>query len=670
MAKDKDTKTRKRKRSKTREFAVSAVARSGTSIQIQRCRFVKWEVSGVVAATSSGSMVVVARRNGRVEVISVKGRNCVVGSLPGGGAAISSLALFRDLVAVGGLDGFVRFYDYRRRVGVKSLDSQGGAIWSLALSPDKHAIAAGCEDGSTKLVEVDELGNFNLRRLSKGGTRVTALEWSEDSRFLISGDSEGGIRKVEVASGKILETAQLSSRNEDICVWCISYFKDSILTGDSRGIITVWNSEMLLAEKELAMEGLAGDVTSMCVLGNAIFAGAANGGVGLLERSVEGGWVIHRARRAHLGDVRAIVRYGSKDKVMSAGEDSVIAVQSLKSFLSEKSPVVFRPSAAPEEVPFVQFVKGAALALYDDRVEVWQLPSASIPDSKPTMLLRLKPGDLGGSLVAASIAPDLGYLVVSGPVRMAAFQLKLNGTFEARSVYSGLPGIRTASFVNSGTVGAISMNGDSVLIMDVNGHVQKRWIIEDLVEEKGKLPNTYIQKLDVRVDGAVLILTSDGSLHFMPSTSSEPIVYRKASRTVLISLHPTEDSAAVVTRKTMSIITFNEGECKKRTIARIPETAKSSAAGVSFIESCDSWALHGADFALLARASRTHEATLPSKKARGAEESGVTSIPIEKSTNIIGMGKVHSGVLAVADWPWERVVQSLPPTLPRKLFAI
>lgn len=120
----------------------------------------------------------------------------------------------------------------------------------------------------------------------------------------------------------------------------------------------------------------------------------------------------------------------------------------------------------------------------------------------------------------------------------------------------------------------------------------------------------------------------------------------------------------------MSIITFNESECKKRIIARIPETAKSSAAGVSFVESCDSWALHGADFALLARASRTQEANPSSKRVRGVDASGVTSIPIEKSSNIIGMGKVHSGVLAVADWPWERVVQSLPPALPRKLFAI
>lgn len=491
-----------------------------SSVQVQRCGFIKWEVHGVVAAGESPSYsvyerVVLARSNGTIEVRNSKPGLPVVGYLPSLGVEITSVTFHDDRVLIGSLDGFVAVYDYDRRILLENIDPCGGAIWCLQPSPDAKQIAVGCEDGTVRLLTYGEEGRYDVKKLEKGMARVTTVSWYPDGLSVVAGDGNGGLRRLEISTGRSVASAQIVSKNEFCAIWSCVVSGDTVLTGDSRGVVTIWNGEMLLAEKELWLEGLTGDITSLCESDGSVFVGAANGAVGLVARTVEGGWVAHRGTRVHTNDVRAIVRLGHQGKILSVGDDSVIAVHTVKSMLSNEQAIRIRPSLAPEVMPPVFACNGKVLALYDDRVELWSLPSQKKRYEWPKLLLRIKPGDLGGNLVSASVSTDLTKLVVSGRTTMAAFELDLSFPVNVYPLSSSLPPSRWLSFIDNTELAYVSMDGSEAAVIDViTGETKVKWKAKETCDMGGRKKQPFFKVVDARSDGTIVIVDSTGTMHF------------------------------------------------------------------------------------------------------------------------------------------------------------
>lgn len=114
-------------------------------VLLHRARFVEWQPSAVVALTSSddGSLTVAARENGDVELYDVSNFQ-LLRRIPGHvDASPTSIALVASdeksvegcRLFTAGLDGTIVEYDLENCCSASITDGNGGAIWSVALSP-------------------------------------------------------------------------------------------------------------------------------------------------------------------------------------------------------------------------------------------------------------------------------------------------------------------------------------------------------------------------------------------------------------------------------------------------------------------------------------------------------------------------------------------------------
>lgn len=78
-----------------------------------------------------------------------------------------------------------------------------GAIISLAFSPDGKQLAAGCEDGSIRILDV--ASSREVARLVGHGSHVRALAWSNDGRWIASGSTDKSVRLWDAVSFDALQ---------------------------------------------------------------------------------------------------------------------------------------------------------------------------------------------------------------------------------------------------------------------------------------------------------------------------------------------------------------------------------------------------------------------------------------------------------------------------------
>lgn len=181
----------------------------------------------------------------------------------------------------------------------RSLSSQGGAIWSMAVNPSHTKLAIGCDDGAVRIVSLLD-GEFeHVRRLDACKTRLLSIAWGpmqrsssdykvgidgkrkltkaakaarsaaeagdttlpivddtettnlalqtswEDS-FIVTGGADSSVRIWNAASGRCeYRMTTDKRRSEHTLVWAITVLKDrTIVSGDSMGNVVFWDSKM------------------------------------------------------------------------------------------------------------------------------------------------------------------------------------------------------------------------------------------------------------------------------------------------------------------------------------------------------------------------------------------------------------------------------------------
>ena len=173
----------------------------------------------------------------------------------------------------------------------RTINSNGGAIWSVSANPKSTIIALGCEDGSVQLLSTEHDGLSHLRRLGKIKSRLLSIAWGppipSDSRrsagiapesdessddgnhddlldgWLVTGCADSSIRKWDFAAGRVTNRLTTDkTRGERTLVWSVCvlgyvectpqgsveitpYFRSdgTIVSGDSMGIVKFWDSK-------------------------------------------------------------------------------------------------------------------------------------------------------------------------------------------------------------------------------------------------------------------------------------------------------------------------------------------------------------------------------------------------------------------------------------------
>jgi len=154
-----------------------------------------------------------------------------------------------------GSSTYLTEWDITTGLAKQHLDSNAGAIWSLAPSPDGTTLALGCEDGTIILVDVADGSFAYSRALERQSARVLSLAWHPNGQFLVGGCADSTIRAWEVNHpyGRIVAQMRVEQnrkrgakrvRKLDTLVWTVKVLSDgTIISGDSSGSLKIWESK-------------------------------------------------------------------------------------------------------------------------------------------------------------------------------------------------------------------------------------------------------------------------------------------------------------------------------------------------------------------------------------------------------------------------------------------
>ena len=171
----------------------------------------------------------------------------------------------------------------------RTINSTGGAIWSVSVNPKSTIIALGCEDGSIQLLSIEFDSLSHLRKLGKVKSRLLSIAWgppvprsnrpstgiapqpddsSDDEdddwsdNWLVTGCADSSIRKWDFATGRVTNRLTTDkTRGERTLVWSVCvlgyvgcmlleligmtlniHSDGTIVSGDSMGIVKFWDS--------------------------------------------------------------------------------------------------------------------------------------------------------------------------------------------------------------------------------------------------------------------------------------------------------------------------------------------------------------------------------------------------------------------------------------------
>ncbi|KAK7463831.1 U3 small nucleolar RNA-associated protein [Stygiomarasmius scandens] len=238
-------------------------------------------------------------------------------------------------------------WDMERLCIRKTINSQGGSIWSVAANPASTLLALGCEDGTVRLLSVADDALAHHRRFDRVKCRILSLSWgppmprqtTEKDRsdssdeddddwidsWLVTGCSDSSLRKWDVASGRVLDRMGTDKiRGERTLVWTVTVLGDgTIVSGDSLGMIKFWDSRTCTQLQSFQAHGA--DVLCLAVGpdGSAVYSsgvdqkitqfarvktsqGDKDSGIRLSTR-----WVQTSTRRMHAHDVRSLATWPS-----------------------------------------------------------------------------------------------------------------------------------------------------------------------------------------------------------------------------------------------------------------------------------------------------------------------------------------------------------------------
>ncbi|EJD04371.1 WD40 repeat-like protein [Fomitiporia mediterranea MF3/22] len=232
---------------------------------------------------------------------------------------------------------------------LRTLNSQGGAIWSIAANQASTRLAVGCEDGCIRLIDVADNELMHLRRFDRVKCRILSIAWGppippsvpqrtegsqaldnddedEDVKWtdswLVTGGSDSSLRKWDAKTGRVLDRMSTDKvRGDRTLVWAVGVLADgTIISGDSLGVVKFWDARSCTQLHSFTAHGA--DVLCMAIGpdGKSVFTSGVDQKVCLFthikisntdrteKESLRSStrWVHSTSKRMHSHDVRAL----------------------------------------------------------------------------------------------------------------------------------------------------------------------------------------------------------------------------------------------------------------------------------------------------------------------------------------------------------------------------
>ncbi|KAI8088913.1 quinon protein alcohol dehydrogenase-like superfamily [Halteromyces radiatus] len=402
-------------------------------MEVHRCRFVEYQPATIntmdfTPASVKHTQLAVGRANGDIELWDPRWNYRLEKVIPGGhGQSVESLVWAHQSILVStdtyddpkemedalkqqlaqpprlfssSLNPYIVEWDPVTLTAKKTVDSNGGSVWCLAVNSNGTRLAAGCEDGCIRLFDISDDQLEYIRSFESQKGRILSISWGPDDSYIVTGGSDSSVRKWNVQHGRTTHRMTVDKKNKEATmVWSVVATKhNTIISGDSLGHLMFWDSE--LGTMKQSIKAHAADILSVVVSrdGNMVFSSGVDRKLLSCKRvqsqkdkkkTAPGTWTTVGNRRYHYHDVRtlALDERPGINSIVSGGVDCELVV----------SPAMEFPRLIQNRLPpfarkyLVSISKSHKLVMAQifDTISIWRLGQAgpldldtkgSIPD--------------------------------------------------------------------------------------------------------------------------------------------------------------------------------------------------------------------------------------------------------------------------------------------------
>ncbi|KAG2198296.1 WD40-repeat-containing domain protein [Mucor mucedo] len=319
-------------------------------MEVHRCRFVEYQPAAINAldftpSTVPNTRLAVGRANGNIEIWDPTYNYRLEKTLPGGeDLSVESVVWAHQNTVVdvdaddtpeeiaketelllqkpprlfsSGLNPYIIEWDTTTMTAKKSCDSNGGAVWCLAVNSKGTRLAAGCEDGCIRMFDIADGALEYIRSFEPQKGRVLSVSWAPNDAYIVSGGSDSAIRTWNPLTGRTIHRMTVAkNRKDQTLVWAVAALKDdTIVSGDSLGTMTFWDSKLGTVKQSIRAHGA--DI--LCIAaskdGKQVFSAGVDRKITAFRRTTGSknkkadtvnDWINVGSRRYHWHDIRAL----------------------------------------------------------------------------------------------------------------------------------------------------------------------------------------------------------------------------------------------------------------------------------------------------------------------------------------------------------------------------
>ncbi|KAJ8101821.1 WD40-repeat-containing domain protein [Lipomyces tetrasporus] len=585
-------------------------------MDFRRCKFLDYNSHPITALAFSHASVTsdkyapktlrlaVGRANGDIEIWNPRSSWVHEITLKGGrNRSIEGLAWTQSgadlrLFSIGG-STVVTEWDLQTGLPLDHCDCNAGIVWSIAPSPDGTKIAAGCDDGSVVIVDVE--GGRGVmehgRILQRHKSRVLSIAWRGNTQ-VVGGCADGRIRVwTAVAAGEVGELNGATSegvvgriigtmrvdkaQGEETLVWSVVVLGNgkTIVSGDSTGSVKFWDA----AHFSLLQSFKVHEADVLCLASNEAADTVFSAGVDhkIVRYSVVDNklrrWANMSSRLLHAHDIRALVSYESKNAnyLISGGVERSIVINSVDNFIDG----VFRKIPVSPPRHHVHSVGDRQLVALcgDNQVKIWALEkfhssSEAIPEGKNKRVVASLALNNDENITHAALSVDAKYLAVATNAETKLFLLlpsKQGFGFKAKKIASPALAGQGCSILgfDPSSQHLVLVTAENEIFIYSIGHQDKLRELPytgDSAEGKGELKQAlpYLDNINN------LAFSADGKYFALSTISGYVVVYDWPNQSIHWSLPripsipsvlkfcPDNDSLIVVTTQ-MKVLQFS-----------------------------------------------------------------------------------------------------------------
>lgn len=326
------------------------------------------------------------REDASIEIWDTQHAPHIIRTIPGSSDfSVEAIGWAGERLFSAGLTGELVEWDLQASNVKQRLLLTGNAAWCLDVARNGQHLAVGTEGGFVNIFDVSQVDEVNYVKIfDKQEGKIICCQFDHSGDFVVTGSADT-IRVWQLATGHAVYKMSVgrSEAKKEAIVWSLRVLKDfSIIAGDSRGYITVWNGK-LGAQVDSIQAIKSGSVLAVAVSDDEKMFVCA--GVDakirtyslmevIKEDQVNYKWVKFIQRFVHEHDVKALAFLG--DKIFSGGVDGFLGTSyssksKKKQDIAKYGPFLQQPCISVAEESRVLLLR------YVNYIELWRLGVAN-----------------------------------------------------------------------------------------------------------------------------------------------------------------------------------------------------------------------------------------------------------------------------------------------------